>query len=88
MNIVSGQGEIRKILLVNKDKDFIRDVILSEPHRLEVFPGGVEEYLSEQDKYTAFTSRYNNITDVREITCARDYIEGLGFEYIENPQIK
>jgi len=81
LEIVKGLGEVQKILLANKDRNFIRDVVLSEPHRAQVFPGGVDEYLMEQEKYIAFTSRFNKITDVREISNARDYIEGLGFEY-------
>lgn len=84
LRIVSGLGDIKKILLVNKDEDFIRDVVLREPHRAQVFPGGVSEYLSEQDKYVSFTGRWNKIDDVREITNAREYIEGLGLKYIEN----
>ena len=84
LRIVSGFGDIKKILLVNKDEDFIRDVVLKEPHRAQVFPGGVKEYLSEQDKYVSFTGRWNKIDDVREIENARDYIESLGFKYIEN----
>ena len=84
LDIVSGHGEKEKILLVNKDKDFIRDVVLREPHRSQVFPGGVEDYLYQQEDYIAFTSRYNDITEVRVIENARDYIERLGLEYIEN----
>ena len=84
LRIVSGMGDIKKILLVNKDTEFIKNVVLSEPHRSQVFPGGLEDYLSQQDKYIAFTSRWNKIDEVREITNARDYIEGLGLEYIEN----
>lgn len=84
LRIVSGMGDIKKILLVNKDEKFIRDVVLKEPHRAKVFPGGVSEYLREQDNYVSFTGRWNNITDIREITNARDYIEGLGLKYIES----
>ena len=43
MSIVSGQGEIRKILLVNKDEDFIRDVILSEPLAVEQYGVGFKK---------------------------------------------
>ena len=84
LDIVSGYGEIEKMLLVNKDKEFIRDVVLREPHRSQVFPGGGEDYLHQQEDYIAFTSRYNDITEVRVIENARDYIERLGLEYIEN----
>ena len=84
LRIVSGLGDIKKVLLINKDVDFISSVILKEPHRSQVFPGGVKEYLEEQEKYISFTGRWNKIDDVREITNARDYIEGLGLKYIEN----
>ena len=84
LDIVSGYGEIEKILLVNKDKDFIRDVVLREPHRSQVFPGGVEDYLHQQEDYIAFTSRYNNITEVKVIENARDYIESLGLVFLNS----
>lgn len=84
LDIISGYGDIKKILLVNQDKDFIRDVVLQEPHRSGVFPGGVEQYLKEQEDYISWTARWNNINEVREIKNAREYIEGLGLEYIEN----
>ncbi len=84
LDIVSGYGDVKKTLLVNKDKDFIRDVVLREPHRSQVFPGGVDDYLHQQEDYIAFTGRYNKITEVKVIENARDYIESLGLEYIEN----
>ena len=84
LDIVSGYGEIEKILLVNKDKDFIRDVVLREPHRSQVFPGGVEDYLHQQEDYIAFTARYNDITEVRVIENARDYIESLGLVFLNS----
>lgn len=82
LRIVSGLGDIKKILLVNKDEDFIRNVILKEPHRAQVFPGGVNDYLQQQNKYISFTARWNKIDEVREIENARDYIEGLGLTYL------
>ncbi len=84
LDIVSGYGEIEKILLVNKDKDFIRDVVLREPHRSQVFLGGVEDYLHQQEDYIAFTSRYNDITEVKVIENARDYIESLGLVFLNS----
>lgn len=84
LRIVSGLGDIKKILLVNKDEDFIRNVILKESHRAQVFPGGVNDYLQQQNKYISFTARWNKIDEVKEIDNARDYIESLGLEYIEN----
>lgn len=84
LRIASKLGDIKKILLVNKDEKFIRDVVLKEPHRAQVFPGGIKEYMKEQEKYVSFTARWNKIDEVREIENARDYIEGLGLKYIEN----
>lgn len=84
MRIVDYFGDIKKILLVNKDREFIKNVVLLEPHRSQVFPGGVDDYLKQQDDYISFTARYNKITEVREIDNARDYIERLGLKYIEN----
>ena len=82
LNLLGGHGEIKKILLVNQDRDFIENVVLREPHRSGVFPGGIEQYLKEQENYISWTSRWNNINEVREIKSAREYIEGLGLEYI------
>ena len=84
LNLLSGHGDIKKSLLVNQDRDFIKDVVLREPHRSGVFPGGVEQYLKEQENYISWTARWNKINEVREIKSAREYIEGLGLEYIEN----
>lgn len=84
LNLLSGHGDIKKILLVNQDRDFIENVVLREPHRSGVFPGGIEQYLKEQENYISWTSRWNDIDEVREIKSAREYIEGLGLEYIEN----
>ena len=83
LNIVSPGKIVKKILLVNKDKEFIKNVILREPHRSAVFPGGLDDYLRQQDDYISFTSRYNDISEVIEINSARDYIEGLGLKFIE-----
>ena len=84
LRIASAVGNVKKILLVNKDSEFIKNVILKEPHRAQVFPGGLEDYLEQQEKYIAFTSRWNKIDEVRVIENARDYIESLGLKYIEN----
>ena len=84
LSLLQGYGDIEKILLVNQDRDFIENVVLKEPHRSGVFPGGIEQYLKEQEDYIAWTSRWNDIDEVREIKSAREYIEGLGLEYIEN----
>ena len=72
-----------KILLIQSDKDFIASEILKEKSRREVFPT-VEAYLKAQDDYIRFTKEYNHITDVIEITNARDYLNSLGIKYKEN----
>lgn len=73
-----------KILLIQKDIDFIKDVILKEPKRAECFPGGVEEYLKQQDDYIEFTKKYNKISKVITIKDAKRYIEDdLGLKYDE-----
>lgn len=82
LDIIKGFGDVKKILLVNKDKEFIRNIVLSEPHRSAVFPGGLDDYLRQQDDYISFTGRYNDITEVREIPSAKEYIESLGLDYL------
>lgn len=84
LDLLQGYGNIRKILLINQDRDFIENVVLKEPHRSGVFPGGIDQYMKDQEDYIAWTSRWNNINEVREIKSAREYIEGLGLEFIEN----
>lgn len=70
-----------KILLIQKDKDFIENVILNEPSRREKFPN-VDSYLKEQENYINFTKTYNDITEIIEITNAEDYIiNTLGMEF-------
>lgn len=70
-----------KILLVQKDINFIKEVILKEPTRAECFPGGVNDYLEQQDKYIEFTNKYNKITDTIIIEDAEKYIKSLGLVY-------
>lgn len=71
----------RKILLVQRDVDFIENVVLKERTRAERFPGGVEDYLKAQDLYIDFTKRFNKIDEVIEITSAVDYLDKLGIKY-------
>jgi hypothetical protein len=82
LSICQGQA-VHKILLVQNDRDWIRDVILSEPTRREVFPGGLDEYLKNQDEYIKFTEKYNSISEVITINNAKSYLESLGIEYNE-----
>lgn len=70
-----------KILLIQKDIDFIKDVVLKEKTRSDCFPGGVEDYLKQQEEYINFTQKYNKITSIINIKDAEKYIKDLGFEY-------
>lgn len=75
---------IKKILLVQEDMDFIRNVILEEPSRRACFPGGLEDYLEQQEKYLEFTKKYNDISKIISIKDSRSYIENdLGLDYVE-----
>lgn len=67
----------QKILLVQKDINFIKDTILKEPTRKEVFPGGLDDYLENQERYIEFTKKYNNISDIVYINNAMNYINNL-----------
>lgn len=73
--------EPEKILLVQKDKEFIEKIVLREKTRSDRFPGGVEDYLKAQDLYVDFTKKYNKISKVIEVTSARDYLKKLGVKY-------
>ena len=69
--------EVKRILLIQKDRDFIRDVILKEPTRQKTFKGDVDYYLEMEDRYVEWTNKYNDIDEVIEIDNAKDYIKTL-----------
>lgn len=79
---IVGDNNVQKILLIQKDVEFLKEVVLKEKTRSEVFPGGVQEYLEKQDKYIEFTKTYNKIDKEIVINNAKDYIESLGIEFI------
>ena len=79
--------EPTKILLVQKDYEFVRDVVLSEPTRRERFLGGVDDYMLSQDRYIEFTKKFNKISEIIEITNARDYLRSLGLEWKDPKQL-
>lgn len=79
-------SEPTKILLVQKDYEFVRDVVLNEPTRRERFLGGVDDYMLSQDRYIEFTKKFNNISEIIEITNARDYLRSLGLEWRDPKQ--
>lgn len=75
-----------KYLLVMEDIEFIENVILREEKRKECFPGGVLDYLKQQNEYVDFTKKYNNIefSKIVRIKSAKSYIEQtLRIEYDE-----
>ena len=67
-------GPIEKILLVMKDKSFIENTILQEPHRKATYKD-VDNYLKCQDDYITFTQETNKIDRVIEINDAHDFIK-------------
>lgn len=82
LKICQGQA-IHKILLVQNDREFIENTVLSEKTRCEVFPNGLDDYLKSQELYVKFTEQYNKIDEVITINNARSYLESLGVEYDE-----
>jgi hypothetical protein len=73
---------VHKILLVQNDREFIENVVLSEKTRREVFPD-LDTYLKCQDQYVKFCEQYNDISEVITINNAKSYLESLGIEYNE-----
>jgi hypothetical protein len=67
--------KIERILMIQNDKDFIRDVVLEDEYRKKTFNNNPELYLSLQEKYIKFTTKYNAIDQVVRIDNAKDYIE-------------
>jgi hypothetical protein len=73
--------EVEKILLVQEDRDFVRDVVLSNKYRSSCF-SDVDDYMRQQDLYVKFTQEHNDIFEVIKIKNAKDYIENnLGMEF-------
>ena len=72
--------KIYKILLVQNDREFIENVVLSEKTRREVFPN-LDTYLKCQDQYVKFCEKYNDIDEIIKINNAKSYLESLGIEY-------
>lgn len=78
--LLSG-ANVQRILLVQKDYDFVRDVVLKEPSRKRTFKDDPDKYMELQDKYVRFTTTYNKIDKIININNAKEYIESLGLEY-------
>ena len=78
---------VEKILLIQEDYDFIRDVVLKDKYRSDAFNGDLEYYKAQQIDYINFTCKHNNIDKTIRIKSAQDYIENvLGDKFI-NPEI-
>lgn len=67
--------KIEKILLVQRDLDFIKNNVLVNPYRGKVFNNNVDNYMKMQDQYVEFTKKYNQFNKVYDITDARWFIE-------------
>ena len=67
--------QIERILLVQNDKDFIKNYILQDPYRKQTFKNDPEYYLGLQEDYINFTTRYNGIDQIVRVDDAKDYIE-------------
>lgn len=80
-----GNMEPEKILLVQKDYDFVQEVVFKEETRTKCFPGGIKDYINSQDRYVAFTKKYNNISKEIVINNAEEYLKELGITW--NPEI-
>ena len=68
-------SKIERILLIQNDKDFIKDVVLKDEYRKKTFNNDPELYLSLQEKYISFTTKYNAIDRIVRIDDAEDYIK-------------
>ena len=68
---------IKKILLVQKDLEFIENNVLNDPFRKATFPGGLNQYLKNQEDYVEFTKMFNSSVSVIEIKDAYKYLDEL-----------
>jgi hypothetical protein len=67
--------KIERILLIQEDKDFVRDVVFQDEFRRKTFKNDPDFYFKMQDLYVSFTKRHNVIDKVIRITSAKEYIE-------------
>lgn len=67
-------SKIERILLVQNDKDFVRDVVLKDEYRKKTFKNDPDLYFQLQEKYVEFTSKYNSIDSIIRIDNAEEYI--------------
>jgi hypothetical protein len=69
--------KITKVLLIQNDKDFVRDVVLREKYRNKTFKNDPEFYFDQQKKYIGFTKKYNQIDQEIVVNNAEDYVENV-----------
>lgn len=70
------KGDIKKVLMIMNDTDFIKNTILLEPHRLDTYHD-IDNYLYQQEDYVKFTKLYNDIEEVIDITDAMSYLKTI-----------
>ena len=68
--------EVKKILLIQGDKEFVKDCVLKDEYRKRTFRNDPELYFKMQEKYVEFTSTYNAPDEVIRIDDAKEYITG------------
>lgn len=76
-----GEEKPWKVLLIQRDYDFVQNIVLKELTRSECFPGGIKDYINAQDRYISFTKKYNDINEIIEIDNAKEYLKKLGIEW-------
>lgn len=79
--VAGGNKKPEKVLLIQRDYDFVQNVVLKEYTRSECFPGGVKDYINAQDRYVSFTKKYNDIDEIIEIDNAKEYLKRIGVEW-------
>ena len=67
-------SNLEKILLIQRDRDFVKDEVLNDPYRKKTFNNDPELYFDLQNMYVEFTQKYNKIDEVIEIKNAKEYI--------------
>ena len=65
-----------KVLLIQEDKDFVKNVVLRDEYRKRTFKNDPNLYFDLQNKYVDFTIKHNNIDEVIHIKNAKEYITG------------
>lgn len=68
-------GECEKVLLIQRDPNFVVEKVFEDPYRKATFSGDLNLYLRMQEEYIQFTKAWNNITREVVIENAKEYIE-------------